>query len=139
MFGETSLARAGLLITAASLAFMPWCGNLTALLVVCLGLSLGSGFASPPLSGLASQMIDRSWQGRALGVMQSAGSTARLLGPLVGGSLLMFDLHKPASHYGETPFYAAALLCLIGALLAFCLKKPAVDRDAETIPAGSTA
>ena len=131
MFGETSLARAGLLITSVSLAFMPWCGNLTSLLVVCLGLSLGSGFASPPLSGLASQMIDRSWQGRALGVMQSAGSTARLLGPLLGGSLLMFDLHKPLSHYGESPFYAAAFLCLIGAVLAFCLRKPAADRDAR--------
>ena len=102
MFGETALARVGLLITAASLALMPWCGNLTWLLVVCVGLSLGSGFASPPLNGLASQMIDRSWQGRALGVMQSAGSTARLLGPLLGGSLLMLDLHKPLSHYGET-------------------------------------
>jgi len=139
MFGEINLARAGLLITSASLAFMPWCGNLSSLLFVCVGLSLGSGFASPPLSGLASQMIDRSWQGRALGVMQSAGSTARLLGPLLGGSLLMFDLHKPLSHYGETPFYAAALLCLIGAMLAFCLRKPAADRNTETMPIGSAA
>ncbi len=138
IFGETALARTGLLITAAALALMPWCGNLTWLLVACVGLSLGSGFASPPLNGLASQMIDRSWQGRALGVMQSAGSTARLLGPLIGGSLLMLDLHKPLSHYGETPFYAAAFLCLVGAGLAFCLKKPAADRVPETIPAGST-
>ncbi len=139
MFGETALARTGLLITAAALALMPWCGNLTWLLVACVGLSLGSGFASPPLNGLASQMIDRSWQGRALGVMQSAGSTARLLGPLIGGSLLMLDLHKPLSHYGETPFYAAAFLCLVGAALAFCLKKPVADRVPETIPVGSTA
>ncbi len=83
-------------------------------------------------------MIDRSWQGRALGVMQSAGSTARLLGPLVGGSLLMLDLHKPLAQYGETPFLAAAFLCLVGAGLAFCLRKPAADRVPETIPAGST-
>ncbi|MEP6699614.1 MAG: MFS transporter, partial [Verrucomicrobiota bacterium] len=138
MFGETTLARTGLLITAASLALMPWCGNLTWLLIACVGLSLGSGFASPPLNGLASQMIDRSWQGRALGVMQSAGSTARLLGPLLGGSLLMLDLHKPLSHYGETPFYAAAFLCVIGGVLAFCLKKPTADRVPETIPVGST-
>ena len=33
MFGETNLARAGLLITSASLAFMPWCGNLSSLLL----------------------------------------------------------------------------------------------------------
>lgn len=137
MFGETALVRLGLLLTAASLALLPWCGSLGWLLVACVGLSCGSGFASPPLNGLASQMIDRSWQGRALGVMQAAGSTARLLGPLLGGSLLMLDLGKPLTHYGETPFYTAGFLCLIGSVLAFCLKRPHRDDVSETIPAGS--
>lgn len=138
LFGETMLARTGMLITAASLAMLPWCANLTWLLLACAGLSLGSGFASPSLNGLASQMMDRSWQGRALGVLQSAGSTARLLGPLFGGWLLMRDLVKPAARYGETPFYAAAVLCIIGAVLAFCLKRPRADRVPETIPVGSS-
>lgn len=137
-FGETLLARIGLLLTAASLALLPLCSDLAWLLVACVGLSLGSGLASPPLNGLASQMVDRTWQGRALGVLQSAGSTARLLGPLLGGWLLMQDLNKPLARYGETPFYAAALLCVLGAGLAFCLRKPAGDRVAETIPVGST-
>jgi multidrug resistance protein len=138
MFGETALARAGLLITAVSLALLPFCHNLAWLLVACVGLSLGSGFASPPLNGLASQLVDRNWQGRALGVVQSAGSTARLLGPLLGGWLLMLDLHKPPARYGETAFYAAALLCVIGAVLAFCIRRPADDRVPETIPVGSS-
>ena len=138
IFGETNLARAGLLITAASLALLPWCNNLPMLLLACVGFSCGSGFASPPLNGLASQMIDQSWQGRALGIMQSAGSAARLLGPLLGGALLMFDLPKPLAHYGETPFYAAAFLCLIGAVLAFCLKRPRRDHVPETIPVGAS-
>jgi len=137
MFGETTLARAGLLLTACSLALLPLSSNLTFLLLVCAGLSFGTGFASPPLNGLASQMIDRSWQGRALGVMQSAGSTARLLGPLLGGWLLMMDLHKPLAEYGRTPFFVGALLCFVGAILAFCLKKPAADRSVETIPLGA--
>jgi MFS family permease len=138
IFGETLLARVGLLLTAASLVLLPHCTSLTWLLIVCVGFSFGSGFASPPLNGLASQMIDRSWQGRALGVLQSAGSTARLIGPLLGGWLLMMDLHKPIARYGETPFYAAAFLCVIGAVLAFCLRKPAADRIPETIPVGSS-
>lgn len=50
----------------------------------------------------------------------------------------MLDVHKPVSRYGETPFYAAALLCVIGGVLAFCLKKPAADRVPETIPVGSS-
>ena len=138
MFGETVLARAGLVITALSLAALPWCGSLSLLLLVCVGFACGTGFASPPLNGLASQMIDRSWQGRALGIMQSAGSTARLIGPLLGGSLLMLDLRKPLARYGETPFYTAAFICLIGAVLAFSLKKPAADTAPETIPLGSS-
>jgi DHA1 family tetracycline resistance protein-like MFS transporter len=139
MFGEVTLTRAGMLLTAASLALLPFSINLTLLLIACAGLSFGSGFASPPLSGLASQMIDRSWQGRALGVMQSAGSTGRLLGPLLGGWLLMLDLNKPVAEYGRTPFLVGALLCFIGALLAFCVKKPAGDRSGENVPAASSA
>jgi MFS family permease len=133
IFGEVTLTRTGMILTTLSLALLPLSNNLTILLLVCAGLAAGSGFASPPLSGLASQMIDRTWQGRALGVMQSAGSTGRLVGPLLGGWLLMFDLRKPVGEYGRTPFLIGALLCFIGAILAFCVKKPAEDRSVENI------
>jgi predicted MFS family arabinose efflux permease len=136
IFGEVALTRTGLIVTTLSLAMLPLSNNLTILLLVCAGLAAGTGFASPPLSGLASQMIDRSWQGRALGVMQSAGSTGRLVGPLIGGWLLMFDLRKPISEYGRTPFLVGALLCFIGVILAFCMKKPADNRSAEDIAVG---
>ncbi|HKP01753.1 MAG TPA: MFS transporter [Chthoniobacterales bacterium] len=136
IFGEVALARAGMILTTLSLALLPMSGNLTFLLLVCAGLSAGSGFASPPLSGLASQMIEPSWQGRALGVMQSAGSTARLLGPLLGGWLLTFDLRKPIGHYGYTPFLAGAFLCLVGAIFAFSFKKPAQDHTTDDIAVG---
>jgi MFS family permease len=137
VFGETTLARIGLLLTALSLGLLPFSANLGALLLVCAGLSLGVGLASPPLSGLASQMIDRSWQGRALGVMQSAGSSGRLLGPLIGGWLLMLDLNKPINQYGRTPFMVGALLCFVGALLAFCVRKPEADSTVENILTGA--
>ncbi|HEX8489498.1 MAG TPA: MFS transporter [Chthoniobacterales bacterium] len=132
-FGEVALTRTGMVLTTVSLALLPLSNNLTILLLVCAGLSVGSGIASPPLSGLASQMIERSWQGRALGVMQSAGSTGRLIGPLIGGWLLMFDLQKPVAEYGRTPFLVGAAICFIGALLAFCIKKPPEDRSPEDI------
>jgi multidrug resistance protein len=135
-FGEVALTRAGMILTTVSLALLPFSNNLTTLLLVSAGLSVGSGIASPPLSGLASQMIERTWQGRALGVMQSAGSTGRLIGPLLGGWLLMFDLQKPVAEYGRTPFLVGAFLCFIGALFAFCLKKPPEDRSPEDIAVG---
>ncbi len=135
IFGEVALTRTGMILTTLSLGLLPLSNNLTILLVVCAGLAAGNSFASPPLSGLASQLIDRTWQGRALGVMQSAGSTGRLVGPLIGGWLLMFDLRKPISEYGRTPFLVGALLCFIGAILAFCVKKPAGDRSIENVPA----
>src|ERR1700682_1597071 len=136
IFGEVVLTRTGLVLTTLSLALLPLSNNLTVLLLVCAGLAAGSGFASPPLSGLASQMIERSWQGRALGVMQSAGSTARLLGPLLGGGLLMFDLQKPLAQYARTPFFVGASLCFVGAVFAFCVKKPAKDRSPDDIAPG---
>ena len=136
MFGEVALARAGMILTTVSLALLPMSHNLAFLLLVSAGLSAGSGCASPPLSGLASQMVEQSWQGRALGVLQSAGSTARLLGPLLGGWLLTFDLSKPIAQYGYTPFLAGAFLCFIGAIFAFCFKKPVADRKTEDIAVG---
>lgn len=135
-FGEVTLTRVGMILTAISLALLPWSSNLAILLLISAGLSCGSGFASPPLSGLASQMVEPSWQGRALGVMQSAGSIARLLGPLLGGWLLMFDLQKPVTQYARTPFLVGAFLCLAGAVLAFCVRKPPKDRSTDDIAPG---
>lgn len=135
-FGEVALAQAGMVLTTVSLALLPMSTNLTFLLFVCAGLAAGSGCASPPLSGLASQMVEASWQGRALGVLQSAGSSARLLGPLLGGWLLTFDLAKPIAQYGYTPFLAGAALCFIGAIFAFCFKKPAADKSTDDVAVG---
>src|SRR3954471_15911460 len=42
IFGEVMLTRVGMLLTAASLAFLPFSNNLPLLLVVCAGLSFGS-------------------------------------------------------------------------------------------------
>ena len=136
MFGEVALARTGMILTTISLILLPMSHHLWFLLLVCAGLSAGSGCASPPLSGLASQMMEQSWQGRALGVLQSAGSCARLLGPLLGGWLLTFDTRKSIAQYGYTPFLAGAFLCFIGAIFAFCFRKPAADRSAQDIAVG---
>ena len=45
IFGEVTLARVGMLLTAASLAILPFSNHLPFLLLACAGLSFGSGFA----------------------------------------------------------------------------------------------
>jgi multidrug resistance protein len=127
-FGETALARTGLLLLAIALALLPLVPTIPMLLAVCAALAIANGLVNPTLNGLASQMIDRSWQGRAMGIMQSAGSVGRLVGPLLGGWLLMFDLGQPTAHYARTPFFAGAAILFLAFFLAFSVRKPAGDK-----------
>ena len=135
MFGETALARTGLLFLAASMVLLPLVHTLAMLLVVCGAIAIANGLVNPTLNGLASQMIDRSWQGRALGLMQSAGSVGRLVGPLLGGWLLMFDLRFPVTRYARTPLFASAAILLVAFLLALGFRKPAGDKIPPVAPA----
>ena len=128
MFGETALARTGLLLLAGALTLLPLVPTLPALLAVCAAVAISNGLTTPTLNGLASQMVDRGWQGRALGVMQSAGSLGRLIGPLLGGWLLMFDLGKPLRLYARTPLFASGAILLIAFALALSFHKPAQDK-----------
>lgn len=134
-FGETALARTGLLFLALAMFFLPLVSTLSMLLLVCGVTAIANGLVNPTLNGLASQMIDRSWQGRALGLMQSAGSVGRLVGPLLGGWLLMFDLRFPIARYARTPLFASAGLLLIAFALAFSFRKPALDHAPPVIAA----
>jgi len=139
MFGETALSRTGLLLMAAALYCLPFVTTLLMLLLVSALLAIANGLVNPTLNGLASQMIDRSWQGRALGLMQSAGSAGRLVGPLLGGWLLMFDLSKPFGHYARTPFFVSAGILVIAFVLALGFRKPAGDKEPTPVPVEADA
>ncbi|MBA3962909.1 MAG: MFS transporter [Chthoniobacterales bacterium] len=134
MFGETALARTGLFFLACSMALLPLAHSLTMLLAVCASTAISNGLINPTLNGLASQMIDRSWQGRALGLMQSAASVGRLVGPLLGGWLLMSDLGFPVARYAGTPLFASAALIFIAFLLALTFRKPGGDHTPPVAP-----
>jgi multidrug resistance protein len=134
MFGETALARTGLLLLAFSLFSLPLVPTIPMLLLVCATTAIANGLVNPTLNGLASQMIDRSWQGRALGLMQSAGSAGRLVGPLLGGWLLMFDLKRPLAYYARTPFFAGAAFLLVAFALALSVRKPSADKMPSPVP-----
>jgi DHA1 family tetracycline resistance protein-like MFS transporter len=121
-FGEARLATTGAAILTASLFAMPFTASIPMLLLACAGIAAGNSLLSPTLSGIASRNVDAEWQGRALGILQSAGSLARWIGPVLGGWLLTFDLDKNIAAYAQTPFWAASGLLLLTFLL--CLRLP---------------
>src|SRR5271154_5631160 len=85
--GEPKLIFGSLLIYAASLVALPFATNLPALLIVLALLAIGSGLNRPPVFGMISLNSPANEQGANLGVAQSFGSPARILGPIFASTL----------------------------------------------------
>jgi MFS family permease len=107
---EKQLAVIGAALLALSMAALPFAHTLAALMLVCFGISLGNSFVTPTLNGLASRSTDAHCQGRLLGLLQSAGSLGRFLGPMIGFALVPFD---GVDHYARTSFLASAAILLV--------------------------
>lgn len=110
-YGEYKLIPASLVIVAISLAMLPLMTTLGGLL---LGLALfaaGSGINRPPTFGLISLSSPAAEQGESLGVAQSAGSLARIIGPIFAASA--YEI-KPAM-----PYLICGVVALLAALLAW--------------------
>jgi len=118
---EKSLAIIGVSLLILGMAFLPLVTNLTTLLIATATIGIGNSFVTPTLNGLASRSAERSWQGRVIGLMQSAGSLARWLAPMLAGRLLAMDVGQ--SYYGRTPFWTACAILIIG--LVITLQLPA--------------
>ena len=100
-FGEPKLIAASMVMTGLSLVLLPlirgdgvlkWSAvihNLPwlAMLAVLVLLSFGSSLSRAPLFGLLSNLTPANEQGATIGVAQSAGSLARIVGPLFAGTL----------------------------------------------------
>jgi MFS family permease len=92
------------------------------LLITSGGIAVGNSFVTPVLNGLASKYVNAAWQGRVLGALQSAASLARIIGPALGGWLLMQDAQKHASRYGITPFWVSGAIMIIAFIIALTLR-----------------
>jgi len=126
-WSEKSLAVMGVLLLIIGMALLPLVGGLASLLAVSSLVGVGNSFVTPTLNGLASRSAERSWQGRVIGLMQSAGSLARWVGPFLAGKLLFMDVGH--AYYGRTPFWtASAILCIA---LVLTLRLPAKPITAE--------
>ena len=82
-------------------AGLPWWWMLAALAL----LSVGTSLTRPPLFGLLSNLAPANEQGATIGVAQSAGSLARILGPIFATTALVW---QPA-----LPYLASTVLLLL--------------------------
>ena len=117
--GEPTLIAVSLLLVALSLGTLPFIHGWALLLTSLAALAIGSSLTRPPVFGLLSQLTPADEQGATLGVAQSAGSLARIFGPLFAATL--FDV-KPA-----WPYLACAGVSLLAGLLAWSKLHHAVN------------
>lgn len=122
MVGEKPLTIIGTALMAASMFAIPMSDSIKTLLITSAGIAVGNSFVTPVLNGLASKYVNAAWQGRVLGALQSAASLARIIGPGLGGWLLMQDAHQHASRYGITPFWVSGVIMIIAFIIALTLR-----------------
>ena len=121
-FGEARLAAFGCLMLVGSLFAVPFVGpNFGGLIGLLIGIaffSLGNSLASPALTSLASKNADEHEQGKTLGIMQSAASLARAIGPTVGGVLLNNAFNKIDDFTLYRTFWSASAIMFLAFLMA---------------------
>ena len=109
--GEKKLVPAAICLIALALGLVPLAWTVPLLAAVAGLLALGMGFNSPSLLSSISQLADNRDQGSTLGVSQSLGSLARIIGPMWGG--WVFD------QFGiGFPFYTSAGLMFVACVLS---------------------
>lgn len=101
-YGEARLVINGTGLTAIGLAMLPLAPHWLWLFPALAVLAVGGAMAQPTLSSLVSQLSPEEMRGSVMGIYQSAGSLARLLGPLWAGVWF---------HVAPTfPFWTAAVV-----------------------------
>ncbi len=114
-FGEPNLIFSSLIVFAVGLASLPFAKTVPEILIVLALLAIGSGLNRPPVFGMISLKSSPDEQGANLGVAQSFGALARILGPIFAGSLFFVHHALPYLICGGialvTSFIARATLC----------------------------
>jgi multidrug resistance protein len=94
-FGDRALMTAGCVLLALGLVAVPFAfvpavpagWRLPALLVAILLLAFGPGLVGPSVTGYISRSSTTEDQGRALGTLTSVGAVARIVGPILAGTM----------------------------------------------------
>jgi predicted MFS family arabinose efflux permease len=125
-FGEGGVVRLGVTSLAIGLTAIPLTRSIGVLGLAVLFIPVGTALLFPATSSIVSALAPRASTGQALGVQQSFGGVARLVGPIVAGAL--FEIGD------SVPFWAgAALMALLfipSLSLTRRIERPAVPAEA---------
>jgi DHA1 family tetracycline resistance protein-like MFS transporter len=125
-YGEIGLVLTGLLLVACGLTAFGLAREIGWAIAMLGPAAIGQGILHPSLSSLASKGAKSHARGVTMGVFQSAGSLARVIGPVIAGFL--YD------QLGwSTPFYAASGILALGFVLM------AAQRKSVAVVQGATA
>ncbi|HYX43566.1 MAG TPA: MFS transporter [Acidimicrobiales bacterium] len=109
-FGELGTLRVGLACNAVGLLLLAAVRSWWALVPALLALVLGQGLATPSLTAAVAGGAAAHRRGGVLGLQQSAGGLARVVGPVAGG-LAFEHLGVPSPYLlGAAAMVACALL-----------------------------
>lgn len=95
MLGEPKLVAVSLFCVAISLGPMPFAKTWPEIYGLLALLAIGSSMTRPPVFGMISNLTHADEQGVTIGVAQSAGALARILGPLFSGTLFAREAWLP--------------------------------------------
>ena len=119
-YGERLLIKVGLIATIPAFLLVAAAHDAKSGALLYAGLFLmavGSAFAMPCLSALASRYAPADRQGLSLGVLRSMGSLSRAIGPVLGAGLYW--------RYGAAiPYHAGAAFLILPVALALRLPAP---------------
>ncbi|MFL6196068.1 MAG: MFS transporter [Thermoanaerobaculia bacterium] len=137
-FGEVGVTRLGSLSLILGLALMPVPAMLNLsrgveiglLAVAALFVPVGTALLFPATTALVSRRSARQDVGQTMGVQQSFGSVARLIGPVAAGWIFETDIRYP--------FWAAAAIMLGTSFLTSRLREeaPAAKEELARAEAG---
>jgi DHA1 family tetracycline resistance protein-like MFS transporter len=123
-YGEGQLLTAGLTAILFGLVILPAATGVPLLLAATALLAIGMGLTQPSLNSLISRRARNDEQGEVLGVNQSVGSFARIVGPWLAG--LAFEVFGPSA-----PFLGGAAFIAVALILTVRVLRPAADRLEE--------
>jgi len=105
--GEAKLISFSMVLVAISLAWLGFIHDWLSLWIALALLSIGSGLVRAPVFGLISILAPANEQGATIGVAQSAGSLARITGPVFAATLFEFHPAWPYIVSGTLAFVVA--------------------------------